>query len=52
MSIEERQTAWVASAVLKLQPWDGPFETPLSASAAFSLACQLSSNFQVFVYLP
>ena len=35
---EARQNAWVSAAVLKLQPWDGPFATPLSFSGAFSLA--------------
>jgi len=35
---EARQNAWVTSAVLKEQPWDGPFATPLTFSGAYSLA--------------
>ncbi|KZT64970.1 hypothetical protein DAEQUDRAFT_565241 [Daedalea quercina L-15889] len=38
LSVEERQVAWVSSAVLKQQPWDGPFETALTPTGAFSLA--------------
>ncbi|KAH9912573.1 ferritin-like domain-containing protein [Fomitopsis serialis] len=44
LSIEERQVAWVSSAVLKQQPWDGPFETPLSPSGAYSLASQFITS--------
>jgi len=36
--IEARQAGWVASAVSKLQPWDGNFETPLYFDQAISLA--------------
>ncbi|EIW53221.1 uncharacterized protein TRAVEDRAFT_173904 [Trametes versicolor FP-101664 SS1] len=34
---ESRQAGWITSSVLKNQPWDGPFETPLPPSAAWSL---------------
>ncbi|KZT64973.1 hypothetical protein DAEQUDRAFT_747217 [Daedalea quercina L-15889] len=36
--IEARQAGWVNSAVLKEQPWDGDFETPLYFSGVWSLA--------------
>ncbi|KAH9848119.1 ferritin-like domain-containing protein [Lenzites betulinus] len=32
-----RQAGWLTSSVLKNQPWDGPFETPLPPSAAWSI---------------
>ncbi|KAI0819858.1 ferritin-like domain-containing protein [Trametes gibbosa] len=32
-----RQAGWITSSVLKDQPWDGPFETPLPPSAAWSI---------------
>ncbi|KAI9069057.1 hypothetical protein FKP32DRAFT_1560500 [Trametes sanguinea] len=38
LAVESRQASWVTSAVMKLEPWNGPFDTPLSASGAFSLA--------------
>jgi len=38
LAVEQRQVGWVSSAVLKQQPWDGPFETPLGFSAVYSLA--------------
>ncbi|KAI0672178.1 ferritin-like domain-containing protein [Trametes maxima] len=34
---EARQAGWISSAVLKNQPWDGAFETPISPSVAWSL---------------
>lgn len=36
--IEARQAGWVNSAVMKQEPWDGDFETPLYFSGAWSLA--------------
>jgi len=44
LSVEQRQVAWVSSAVLKQQPWDGPFQTPLSPSGAYSLASQFITS--------
>ncbi|OSX58427.1 hypothetical protein POSPLADRAFT_1060911 [Postia placenta MAD-698-R-SB12] len=38
LAVEQRQVGWMSSAVLKEQPWDGPFETPLGLSAVYSLA--------------
>ncbi|EIW62541.1 uncharacterized protein TRAVEDRAFT_42899 [Trametes versicolor FP-101664 SS1] len=38
LSVEARHAAWVSSAVLKFQGWNGPFDSPLSPSAAFSIA--------------
>ncbi|THH32856.1 hypothetical protein EUX98_g1324 [Antrodiella citrinella] len=40
LAVEARQAAWVSSAVLKNEPWDGPFETPLGPNAIFSVASQ------------
>lgn len=40
LAVESRQAAWVSSAVLKGSAWDGPFETPLTMEAVFSLASQ------------
>ncbi|TBU30375.1 ferritin-like domain-containing protein [Dichomitus squalens] len=37
-AVESRQAAWINSAVLKREPWSGPFETPLSLVGAYSLA--------------
>ncbi|KAI8994068.1 ferritin-like domain-containing protein [Trametes punicea] len=34
---ESRHAAWITSAVEKRQPWDGPWETPLAPSEAYSL---------------
>ncbi|KAI0357741.1 hypothetical protein OH77DRAFT_1295083 [Trametes cingulata] len=34
---EARQAGWITSTVLKNQPWDGAFETPIPPSAAWSL---------------
>ncbi|KAL6304683.1 ferritin-like domain-containing protein [Sparassis latifolia] len=36
--VEARHNGWVLSAVNHLQPWDGPYETPLYFSQVFSLA--------------
>ncbi|KAI0922728.1 hypothetical protein AcV5_009625 [Taiwanofungus camphoratus] len=36
--VEARQAGWVDSAVLKHQPWDGPYEPALAFSGAWSLA--------------
>lgn len=44
LSVEQRQAAWVSSAVLKQQPWNGPFETTLSPTGAYSLACSYPSE--------
>ncbi|KAH9834759.1 ferritin-like domain-containing protein [Rhodofomes roseus] len=44
LTIEERQVAWMSSAVLKQQPWDGPFETPLTPTGAYSLAAQFITS--------
>ncbi|KAI0633859.1 ferritin-like domain-containing protein [Trametes polyzona] len=38
LSVEARHAAWVSSAVLKHQGWNGPFDSPLTPDAAFSLA--------------
>ncbi|OBZ76928.1 Protein rds1 [Grifola frondosa] len=38
LAVESRQAGWVSSSVLKLQPWDGAYETPLTPSGAYSLA--------------
>ncbi|KAI0357753.1 hypothetical protein OH77DRAFT_1296187 [Trametes cingulata] len=38
LSVEARQASWVTSSVMKLQPWNGPFDIPLTASGAYSLA--------------
>ncbi|OCH86726.1 hypothetical protein OBBRIDRAFT_806564 [Obba rivulosa] len=40
LTVEARHAAWISSAVLKKQPWDGDFETPLGFSGVFSLASQ------------
>ncbi|CCM04505.1 uncharacterized protein FIBRA_06685 [Fibroporia radiculosa] len=40
LSIEQRHNGWISSAVLKEQPWDGAFETPLSVPEVFSIASQ------------
>ncbi|KAI0656585.1 ferritin-like domain-containing protein [Cubamyces menziesii] len=34
---ESRHAGWLTSAVEKRQPWDGPWETPLSPNEAYSL---------------
>ncbi|CDO77762.1 hypothetical protein BN946_scf184993.g25 [Trametes cinnabarina] len=34
---ESRQASWITSTVLKDQPWDGAFETPIPPSPAYSL---------------
>ena len=38
LAVEISQASWVSSAVLKRQPWNGPFTIPLPASGAYSLA--------------
>ncbi|KAI0696342.1 ferritin-like domain-containing protein [Cytidiella melzeri] len=38
LAVEARQASWVSSAALNNTPWNGPFDTPLNASAVFSLA--------------
>ncbi len=38
LAVEISQASWVSSAVLKQQPWNGPFTIPLTASGAYSLA--------------
>ncbi|KAI0819317.1 ferritin-like domain-containing protein [Trametes gibbosa] len=38
LSVEARHAAWVSSAVLKNQGWNGPFDSPLTPSGAFSIA--------------
>ncbi|OSC99381.1 hypothetical protein PYCCODRAFT_1427221 [Trametes coccinea BRFM310] len=38
LSVEARHSAWLSSAVQKNQPWNGPFDAPLTPSGAFSLA--------------
>ncbi|EMD36746.1 hypothetical protein CERSUDRAFT_123805 [Gelatoporia subvermispora B] len=44
LAVESRQAGWVSSAVLKEQPWDGDFETPLGFSGAYSLAAQFITS--------
>ncbi|KAI0922731.1 hypothetical protein AcV5_009628 [Taiwanofungus camphoratus] len=44
LAVEQRQESWISSSVLKLQPWDGPFETPLSPSGVYSLAAQFITS--------
>ncbi|KZT04916.1 uncharacterized protein LAESUDRAFT_737718 [Laetiporus sulphureus 93-53] len=44
LAVEQRQAGWISSSVLKVQPWDGPFETPLGFSDAFSLAASYISD--------
>lgn len=43
LAIEERQASWISSSVLKQQPWNGAFETYLSPTGVYSLACAYSS---------
>ncbi|CDO77746.1 hypothetical protein BN946_scf184993.g9 [Trametes cinnabarina] len=38
LAVESRQASWITSAVMKLEPWNGPFDIPLTPSGAFSLA--------------
>nr|VWO95340.1 Exopolygalacturonase (ExoPG) (EC (Galacturan 1,4-alpha-galacturonidase) (Poly(1,4-alpha-D-galacturonide)galacturonohydrolase) [Ganoderma boninense] len=38
LAVERSHAGWVSSAVLKHQPWDGPFTIPLPASGVYSLA--------------
>ncbi|KAI0644421.1 ferritin-like domain-containing protein [Trametes meyenii] len=38
LSVEARHSAWISSAGLKYQPWNGAFDAPLTPSGAFSLA--------------
>ncbi|KAI0329769.1 hypothetical protein GY45DRAFT_1304127 [Cubamyces sp. BRFM 1775] len=38
LAVESRQASWVTASVMKLQPWNGPFDIPLTPSGAFSLA--------------
>ncbi|KAI0326830.1 hypothetical protein GY45DRAFT_56731 [Cubamyces sp. BRFM 1775] len=40
LSIEGRHAGWVSASVLKNQPWNGPFDAPITTSGAFSLASQ------------
>ncbi|KAI0071938.1 hypothetical protein K474DRAFT_1606039 [Panus rudis PR-1116 ss-1] len=40
LSVEARQAAWVASAVLQGPAWNGPFDTPLGLNGVFSIASQ------------
>ena len=44
LAVESRHASWVSSAVLKLQPWNGAFDTPLLPSGVFSLAAQFITN--------
>ena len=44
LAVESRHAGWVSSAVLKLQAWNGPFDTPLPPSGAFSLAAQFITS--------
>ncbi|PCH36761.1 hypothetical protein WOLCODRAFT_134335 [Wolfiporia cocos MD-104 SS10] len=44
LSVEQRQVGWVSSAVLKHQPWDGAFQTPLTINGAYSLAMQFITS--------
>lgn len=43
LGVEARQNAWISSAVLSQQPWNGPFDAPLTLSGAFSLASECNS---------
>ncbi|KAI0778850.1 ferritin-like domain-containing protein [Trametes elegans] len=38
LAVEARQASWVTSSIMKLQPWNGPFDVPLTTSGAYSLA--------------
>lgn len=38
LSIEGRHSGWVESAVMKSYPWSGPFDTPLTPNAVYTLA--------------
>ncbi|OBZ76927.1 Protein rds1 [Grifola frondosa] len=40
LAVESRHAGWISSAALHIQPWDGPFETPLGLDGVFSLASQ------------
>ncbi|KAI0656594.1 ferritin-like domain-containing protein [Cubamyces menziesii] len=40
LSVEGRHAGWVSASVLKNQPWNGPFDAPITPSGAFSLASQ------------
>ncbi|KAI0658103.1 ferritin-like domain-containing protein [Cubamyces menziesii] len=56
LAVESRQASWVTASVMKLQPWNGPFDIPLTPSGAFSLAAPFikscpSSNAQLPVKL-
>ncbi|KAH9934474.1 ferritin-like domain-containing protein [Epithele typhae] len=44
LAAESRHSGWVSAAVLKNQPWEGAFETPLLPSGAFSLAAQFITS--------
>lgn len=41
LSTEARHASWIASAVNGIDPWSGPFDTPLDKSQVFSLAGEL-----------
>ncbi|KAI0752524.1 ferritin-like domain-containing protein [Daedaleopsis nitida] len=44
LAVESRHSAWVSSAVMKVQPWSGPFDTPITTSGAYSLAAQFITS--------
>ena len=44
LAVESRHSGWVSSSVLKQQPWNGAFDTPLPPSGAFSLAAQFIAS--------
>ncbi|KAI0666652.1 ferritin-like domain-containing protein [Trametes maxima] len=44
LSVEARHSAWISSAGLKYQPWNGAFDAPLTSSGAFSLASLFVKN--------
>ncbi|CCM04504.1 uncharacterized protein FIBRA_06684 [Fibroporia radiculosa] len=44
LSVEQRQEGWISSAVLKHEPWDGAFETPLTMPEVWSIASQFMKS--------
>ncbi len=38
LAVESRQASWVSSSIMKQEPWNGPYDIPLTPSGAYSLA--------------
>ena len=38
LTVEARHQAWESSAVLQMQPWQGPFDTPLTLDQVYTIA--------------